>query len=53
MGDSKEYEPTLDDERVVVLLADDEAPLAPATIDPEERIEIEGEDDADEQESQP
>lgn len=40
----REYEPNLDDERVVPLREDDEEPLPPPTIDPDERVETAIED---------
>lgn len=35
----REWEPNLEDERVVELVDDDDIPAPPPTIDPEERIE--------------
>ncbi|PJJ72580.1 hypothetical protein CLV46_2152 [Diaminobutyricimonas aerilata] len=40
----REYEPNLEDERVVPLLDDDDEPLPPPTIDPDERVETDIED---------
>lgn len=43
----REFEPNLDDERIVDLTIGEEAPNSPPTVDPEERIEVnEEEDDA-------
>ncbi|HEV7951118.1 MAG TPA: hypothetical protein VGP24_15240 [Glaciihabitans sp.] len=36
---SAEYEPNLEDERVVDLTDDDDFPAPPPTIDPDERLE--------------
>ncbi|MCU1405859.1 MAG: hypothetical protein JWQ43_2162 [Glaciihabitans sp.] len=36
---ARDYEPTLDDEREVELDDDPGAPIAPPTLDPEERFE--------------
>jgi hypothetical protein len=39
----REYEPNPDDERVEPLLEDDDEPIPPPTLDPDERVE--GSDD--------
>jgi len=35
----REFEPDPDDERVVPLVDDEELPVAPTTVDPDERVE--------------
>lgn len=43
--EDREYEPIADDERIEPLVEGDELPAPPPTLDPEERIEVDDEED--------